>query len=109
LHLYISGQADLAVHYLRRAVGVRPESKAANLNLATALAQRHGASAPPDVVNEIIDHLTISAGGTKPDPQKFNKEKDFDALLQNPQFATWARGSGGKTSSTKVPGAAGGS
>jgi hypothetical protein len=91
LNLYLPNHADFAVHYAMRALAVRPDSGAANLNLACALAQGLAGQGLPDedidkVIAALEQYLRVSTDGLA----KLNKEGDFDDLeTRSPRFADW--------------------
>jgi hypothetical protein len=91
VYLYVAGQAALAEHYTRRALALRPNSPAANLNLACALAQTIGQRVPADrEVTPIIEALDrFLAAKPRALDGRFLREGDFAYVMQNATFAGW--------------------
>jgi hypothetical protein len=91
LYLYVPGRADLAAHYSRRALKIRPRSPSASLNLACALAAQVGAQPDEAKVDEITRLLDVSLTAKPLVLGTFDAQGDFDELKKVPRFADWLR------------------
>jgi tetratricopeptide (TPR) repeat protein len=98
LYLYVPRSWQLAEHYTQRALTVRPDSGAASLNLACALAQKiRDTQLASDVdVERIIACLDVMFASYPDARAKYNAEGDFNVepLQKHPKFAAWLQAKG---------------